>query len=591
MKELHEAVKTSKVVWPSTKGEMTEESYDLERGLSLSSDYTSSLARSPGEDFLFLFDLVACTCGKAATLRVLSYTSPSFEQLCQPRILTHQISKTESSVKVRWGPARLQDIRRLDQLEVAEYVATIFPGHMWKTLPENCREVEFRSLTGGTTEYTVTVSAIVGNAKMKGVFTKQFLPPFPPQNLTVHTPEIPANKQSVTVRLTWNPPRGDFHKYSLRIVQLGPGGKRLSKDKVERGTKGPDETWLPRDATEYVAEGLRPGVRYQVELWSMTDVTKCLADKSSSAVFLTKPLPPSLVVLKETCDQVSVSWEPPLADGHPNLAGYTVQLRLQGQEDKLLKEEWVTRGRGRSLVFGELTSTREYVVALASVCQDSGPRPPDLYPLARVFSDFIYKTFVVLPKAPSNLRLDTCQPTSLKVKWDQPLDCFTKPIFNLLLAPLHPEVAARMKEELGPRESETPFFTFSRLPDVLGSGQAYEVSVEAVVAISGKSYFSSKTKKIFLSRPLPPTNLVVISSEEQKLGWRRSKSPGITKYKFKIKMEEERAVDFTIEDSCGKESGDRVAKMLMHCGWNYFFGGKGIFMRTLLDTLCRKFTV
>ena len=34
-------------------------------------------------------------CTKAATLRVLSYTSPSFEQLCQPRMLRQVRDKDE----------------------------------------------------------------------------------------------------------------------------------------------------------------------------------------------------------------------------------------------------------------------------------------------------------------------------------------------------------------------------------------------------------------------------------------------------------------------------------------------------------------
>ena len=62
-----------------------------------------------GHDFLFLFDLIACTCGRAATLRVLSYTSASFENLCQPRLAVHLASTTETSVKAHFK--QLVDIR------------------------------------------------------------------------------------------------------------------------------------------------------------------------------------------------------------------------------------------------------------------------------------------------------------------------------------------------------------------------------------------------------------------------------------------------------------------------------------------------
>ena len=43
-------------------------------------------------------------------------------------------------------------------------------------------------------QYTITVSAIVGQAKMKGVTLKAFLPPFPPQNLQCYPSEVGPNK-------------------------------------------------------------------------------------------------------------------------------------------------------------------------------------------------------------------------------------------------------------------------------------------------------------------------------------------------------------------------------------------------------------
>ena len=42
-------------------------------------------------------------CTKAATLRVLSYTSPSFEQLCQPRMLRQVRDKDKNCDKDKYN--------------------------------------------------------------------------------------------------------------------------------------------------------------------------------------------------------------------------------------------------------------------------------------------------------------------------------------------------------------------------------------------------------------------------------------------------------------------------------------------------------
>jgi hypothetical protein len=67
------------------------------------------LVKREGEDFLFLFDLIAHTCGLPATLRVLSYTAPKFERLCQPLVNPEKdLELTETTLRVAWSPAPLQ---------------------------------------------------------------------------------------------------------------------------------------------------------------------------------------------------------------------------------------------------------------------------------------------------------------------------------------------------------------------------------------------------------------------------------------------------------------------------------------------------
>ena len=55
-------------------------------------------------------------------------------------------------------------------------------------------------------QYTVTVSAIVGQAKMKGVTFKSYLPPYPPQNLQCYPAPSSVNR-TASVKVTWTAPR------------------------------------------------------------------------------------------------------------------------------------------------------------------------------------------------------------------------------------------------------------------------------------------------------------------------------------------------------------------------------------------------
>jgi hypothetical protein len=97
-------------------------------------------------------------------------------------------------LNIKWKPAKLQDMRKYDKLEVEEYVATLFSSdnafHDRRNLGQNCQSAKVKNLKGGTTKYMVTISTTVGNAKMKGVTLKTFLPPFPPQKLHCASSEV-----------------------------------------------------------------------------------------------------------------------------------------------------------------------------------------------------------------------------------------------------------------------------------------------------------------------------------------------------------------------------------------------------------------
>ena len=181
-------------------------------------------------------------------------------------------------------------------------------------------------------------------------------------------------------------------------------------------------------------------------------------------------------------------------------------------------------------------------VACVAVCRSPGRR------VAELRSEAAVVTFVTRPRPPRNLRLEAAAAASLKVRWDPPPDCSLKPAYTVSILPLDQEVA----EELGDtfsKEVEAAVFTFSKLPEVTGAGKKYEVGVKTAVTVGGKQLQSEAATKTFVTKPQAPECLEIANSNCQEFSWRRSLTRGVVKYKFRVKKDEERPVDFFVEDN------------------------------------------
>ena len=107
-------------------------------------------------------------------------------------------------------------------------------------------------------------------------------------------------------------------------------------------------------------------------------------------------------------------------------------------------------------------------------------------------------------------------------------------------------------KDLGAKEIESTLYQFSQLPEIIGTGEKYKVSIETVLTLSnGVTSKSDPVTKTFVTKPLPPENLHINDHEQQIFAWQRSPSPAVKNYKLKIRKAEEnaRAVDHWIEDN------------------------------------------
>ena len=72
-------------------------------------DWDVELEKNVGEDFLFLFDLLAHTSGIECTLRILTHADDTFRKICLPKLISmDQIKVEEEKLKVFWKAASLE---------------------------------------------------------------------------------------------------------------------------------------------------------------------------------------------------------------------------------------------------------------------------------------------------------------------------------------------------------------------------------------------------------------------------------------------------------------------------------------------------
>ena len=233
--------------------------------------------------------------------------------------------------------------------------------------------------------------------------------------------------------------------------------------------------------------------------------------------------------------------------------GYKIKLFVHKEGEKTFVWDNNLLNHQKSVtVLNIINSSTQYTVSIASWSRTSGPNinKGDLMghgPLDSL-SNFVDKTVITPPPPPLNLRQEQLQVGSLKVKWDSPSSVpqSGKLSFSISIHPLSSELKTVMKEDW--KEVESNVYQFSQLPELVGSGEKYRVSVQSVFTLpSGQSSRSQPVTEIFLTKPLPPRDLRVVDDDNQIISWHRSQSPSVRLYKVKIRKENEKAMDFIHE--------------------------------------------
>ena len=210
-------------------------------------------------------------------------------------------------------------------------------------------------------------------------------------------------------------------------------------------------------------------------------------------------------------------------------------------------------------------------MAVASVCKDTTnfiDKRGDLIKFDNLesVSAFVSKTVVTPPLPPANLRLETAAVTSIKVKWDPPTHIPTqgKLTYGINIIPESPEVRRVMADDRQ-KEVESNVYQFSNLPEIVGTGEKYRVTVSSVYTpvAGGSHYLSDSVTEIFLTKPLPPEKLIVKDHNERIFSWFKSPSPGVCRYKLKIKRDNDRAVDHIIDDQDDRSHDEARKKQEM----------------------------
>ena len=528
-----------------------------------------------GMDFLFLFDLLAHNCGLEATLRVLTHSDDNFHEICRPNV-PKIVVREEDKLKISWRPADIEKWMRDEgrvvprgqkPINLESYEVTIFPTETSKntaTLPakktgyEHGDDAEdystwFYDLEGGKTEYVITIACVIGKSRMKGEKVVTNLVPYGPERPKNGILEKAGANQ---LDLFWDPPKGEFTKYTLSIDKLVFAAKERGESKSSSAMPLPrnqsstphfstlisyetlvsDEFGsalniaapprrienLSSKLTRYTVMGLDPGESYSVELGTKTG--NVYTRQAISEHVMTRPLPvEGMVPIDVTPDSCAIHWLP--LKGHSCLKGF--QVEVKSGDGKVFKTVALSKTK-TSFQFVSMDSATDYDVSVISLCVSKEG--------VREESDKAKNSFTTLPEPVKNLRMENSTPNSILVKWDAPGMPSSHVSHSKLRLGIKCLGSADHSQSVEVAADKTQY-NFSKLPDPEGSGQRYEVeAVCSAVTAKEINVKSKTTSAVFYTIPLKPSGLNV---REEKIAWTSSPTLTVTKYKVRWRTAEE----------------------------------------------------
>ena len=323
-------------------------------------DWDVEIEKSDGQDFLFLFDLLAHTSGIESTLRVLTHADDTFRKICLPKLKNdvEHLRVEEEKVKIIWKPASLENWLEENShkgILVDSYDVTIFPAESVNNSVTRLKEeidkdgnysAWFFDLQGGKTEYVITIACVIGKSRMKGERIVTTLLPYGPEKPRAGVVKTYSTDE---VEIAWEPPKGGFTKYVLCVdpnvvSTLSPrntgfgaafymNGNIGSMSSFGKISKDYTERELSSLLTDHKISGLSPGETYGIELKTKTGGK--FTRRPIFETVMTKPKPVEEFTLGDIeMRKAIVKWIAP--EGHKRLRAFN--LLIVSMDNKVKRE-------------------------------------------------------------------------------------------------------------------------------------------------------------------------------------------------------------------------------------------------------------
>ena len=157
-----------------------------------------------------------------------------------------------------------------------------------------------------------------------------------------------------------------------------------------------------------------------------------------------------------------------------------------------------------------------YTVNITSVC---------VFEILETLSEVETTRFSTRPEPPSCLSLESRSPASLTVRWEAPGGQPVSGQHKYKLSIESPAISYSADYTVG---GDRNTFNFSKLPEISGSGQTYEVKVENLVTPAGDDQEVSSVPLTgrFTTKPLAPSNFKT-GPGAQEISWSKSPTPNV----------------------------------------------------------------